>query len=100
MSAPRPAACLAALLLGASLCAAQTFTGKASSWVRGEIRDGALPAENGADHAMFVMGNTLLLMDYTSPWLEARFAPKYFGAWAASASLTTTSASSARTTGR
>ena len=88
MSASRPAACLAALLLGASLCAAQTFSGKASSWVRGEIRDGALPAENGTDHAMFLMGNTLLTMDYASPWLEARFAPQYFGVWGASANGT------------
>ena len=82
----RPAsACLTLLLLGMPLCAAQTFSGKAQSWVRGEVRNGALPHENGADYAMFVMGNTLLQLDYASPWLEARFAPKYFGVWGASA---------------
>ncbi len=44
MKAFRMSACLlAAALLSASLCAAQTFTGKAQSWVRGEFRDGALP---------------------------------------------------------
>ena len=85
MKAFRMSACLlAAALLSASLCAAQTFTGKAQSWVRGEFRDGALP-EKGADYAMFVMGNTLLTLDYANPWLEARFAPKYFGVWGASA---------------
>ena len=39
MKAFRMSACLlAAALLSASLCAAQTFTGKAQSWVRGEFR--------------------------------------------------------------
>lgn len=75
------------------VCAAQTdslsqkshFSGTASSWVRGEIRDGALPAENGQDFAAFLMGNTVLKLDYSSPWLDVRFAPKYFGVWGASA---------------
>ena len=78
-------ACLAISLLGPAPCSAQTFSGDAQLWVRGEIRDGALPAENGADHAMFVMGNARVRLDYASPWLEARFAPKYFGVWGASA---------------
>ena len=54
-------------------------------WTRGEVRDGALPAENGADNAMFLMGNTVLRLDYTSPGLDVRFSPKHFGVWGASA---------------
>ena len=76
------------------LCAAQTdslskkshFSGTAVCWTRGEIRDGALPAENGEDFAAFLMGKTALRLDYTSPWLDVRFSPKFFGVWGSSAS--------------
>lgn len=61
------------------------FTVSAQQWARGEVRDGALPAENGADYAMFLMGNTVLRLDYANPWLQVRVAPKYFGVWGASA---------------
>lgn len=81
--------CAAALVLGTSLCAGQTdstrhFSANAMIWTRGEIRDGALPADNGADYAAFLMGNSIVKLDYTSPWLAVRFAPKYIGVWGAS----------------
>lgn len=57
-------------------------------WTRGEVRDGALPAKNGADYAVFVKGKTVLQLDYASPWLEVRVAPKFFGVWGASANGT------------
>lgn len=83
--------CCLSGLCATLLCAAQTdtsavkhhFSGSAVSWARGEIRDGALPAENGEDFAAFLMGKTTLQLDYTSPWLDVRFAPKYFGVWGA-----------------
>lgn len=82
----RLAACLALLLLGAGLSAAQTdttrhFTVKAQLWARGEVRDGALPAENGKDYAAFLMGNSIVRLDYTSSWLDVRFAPRFSGIW-------------------
>ena len=82
----RITACLALLILGAGLCAAQTdttrhFSVKAQMWARGEVRNGALPADNGKDYAAFLMGNTVLRMDYTSSWLDVRVAPRYSGIW-------------------
>ena len=80
-----------AFICCALMCAAQTdslsrhLTLNAQSWARGEVRVGALPAENGAGYAMFLMGNTVLRLDYTTPWLDVRFAPKYFGVWGSSA---------------
>ena len=74
-------------------CAAQTdsaavkkhhFSGTATCWARGEIRDGALPADNGQDFAAFLMGSTTLRLEYSSSWLDVRFSPKYFGVWGAS----------------
>lgn len=84
-------------LLGACfavICAAQTdtvgrkshFSGAISAWARGEIRDGALPAENGEDFAAFLMGKTSIKLEYTSPWLDVRFSPKFFGVWGSSSS--------------
>lgn len=76
------------------LCAAQTdslsvrtrhFSANAKIWTRGEVRDGALPAENGDDYAVFLMGNSVLQLDYTSPWLDVRLSPKYFGVWGSNA---------------
>lgn len=76
------------------LCAAQSdtlsaarrqFSASALMWTRGEVRDGALPAANGDDYAVFLMGNSVLQLNYTSPWLEVRLAPRYFGVWGASA---------------
>ena len=61
------------------------FSISASMWSRGEFRDGALPAENGVDHALFLMSNNVLLFDYAQQNLEARIAPKYFGIWGARA---------------
>ena len=57
----------------------------ASMWSRGEFRDGALPAENGVDHALFLMSNNVLRFDYSQKNLEARIAPKFFGIWGAKA---------------
>ena len=62
------------------------FTIKASLWSRGEFRDGALPAENGVDHAFFLMSNSVVRFDYASKNLEARFSPKFFGVWGAKGS--------------
>lgn len=74
----------------ALMCAAQTdslarhLTLSAQNWARGEVRVGALPAENGDDYAMFLMGNTVMRLDYTTPWLDVRFAPRYYGVWGSS----------------
>ena len=85
-------ACCSALLCAAQAdtLSSQTrhLTGNVSMWARGEYRDGALPAKNGVDYAVFLMGNTVLSLDYTSPWLDVRVAPKYFGVWGASANGT------------
>ena len=80
--------CLAVGVFCVLICAAQTdtlrhFSGNAVTWARGEIRDGALPAENGEDFAAFLMSSTTLRLDYTSKWLDVRFSPKYFGVWGA-----------------
>ena len=63
----------------------RVFSVGASMWSRGEFRDGALPAENGSDRAMFIMSNTVLRFDYAQKNLEARVAPKFFGVWGAKA---------------
>ncbi len=59
----------------------RTFSIKASLWSRGEFRDGALPAENGVDHAGFLMSNNVIRMNYSGKNLEARLSPKFFGVW-------------------
>ena len=85
--------CFLSGLLCMSFCAAQTdtlsaarrqFSATALLRSRGEVRDGALPAANGADYAMFLTGNSVLQLDYTSPWLDVRLAPKYVGVWGSS----------------
>ena len=63
----------------------RSFRISASMWSRGEFRDGALPADNGLDHALFLMSNNVLRFDYAQKNLEARIAPKYFGIWGAKA---------------
>lgn len=55
-------------------------------WSRGEYRKGALPADNGEDYALFLMSNAVLRFDYVQPWLEVRFAPKFFGIWGSATS--------------
>ena len=62
------------------------FSINASMWSRGEFRDGALPAANGADHALFVMSNSVVGFNYADQHLEARFSPKFFGVWGAKGS--------------
>ncbi len=64
----------------------KTFSINASLWSRGEFRDGALPAENGVDHAAFLMSNNVIGMNYNGKYLEARFSPKFFGIWGAKGS--------------
>ena len=64
----------------------KTFSINASLWSRGEFRDGALPAENGVDHAAFLMSNNVIGMNYSGKNLEARFSPKFFGIWGAKGS--------------
>ncbi len=63
-----------------------SFHINATMWSRGEIRDGALPAENGVDYAMFLMSNNVLRFDYAYKGMEARIAPKFFGVWGAAQS--------------
>lgn len=60
------------------------FRVTASAWSRGEIRDGAMPDETGADHAAFIMSNAVLGIDYRYRGLEMRLSPKYFGVWGSS----------------
>ena len=64
----------------------RTFSIQASLWSRGEFRDGALPAENGVDHAGFLMSNNVIRMNYSGKNLEARFSPMFFGIWGAKGS--------------
>lgn len=66
--------------------ARKTFSINASLWTRGEFRDGALPAENGADYAVFLMSNNVLRFNYSGNYLEARVSPKFFGIWGAKGS--------------
>ena len=79
------------LLCGALAFAQQadtlkTFSINASLWSRGEFRDGALPADNGVDHAAFLMSNNVIRMDYSGKYLEARVSPRFFGVWGAKGS--------------
>ena len=64
----------------------KTFSINASLWTRGEFRDGALPAENGEDYAVFLMSNNVLRFNYSGNYLEARVSPKFFGIWGAKSS--------------
>ena len=64
----------------------KSFTINANLWSRGEFRDGALPAENGVDHAAFLMSNNVIRMNYSGKSLEARISPKFFGVWGAKGS--------------
>lgn len=82
---------LSLMLFGAMAFAQQadtlkTFSINASLWSRGEFRDGALPAENGVDHAGFLMSNNVIRMNYSGKNLEARLSPKFFGIWGAKGS--------------
>ena len=85
---------LMVLLANVAVCSAQDddkakpkyhFSASAISWTRGEVRDGALAENGGEDYAAFLMGSTVLKLEYDSPWLDVRFSPKYFGVWGSSA---------------
>jgi len=60
------------------------FTINSNIWTRGEYRKGAMPIDNGADYALFLMGSATLSFDYTWKGLEVRFAPRFAGVWGAS----------------
>ena len=60
------------------------FSINATVWSRGEVRDGALPADNGADYAMFLASKALLRLDYAYKGLEVRVSPNYYGVWGSS----------------
>ena len=84
-----------AFLLAAGLCAGQSdslagaqhqFSVNANFWSRGEVRDGAMPPEGKADYAVFLSGKAAVRLDYSNPWLEARFTPNFYGVWGSSSS--------------
>ena len=70
----RIAFCALFALAGTLVCPAQSkarpdsvhhLSASATSWARGEIRDGALPSNAAdADYAIFLMGTTTLRLDY------------------------------------
>ena len=83
-----------AFLSAAGLCAGQSdslaskhdFSVSATLWSRGEVRHGALPKEGKADYAVFLSGKSVVRLDYSNPWLEVRFAPRFYGVWGSSSS--------------
>lgn len=90
----RTIACCLALLVNVAVCLAQNDTipkpkhhlsASTTSWTRGEVRSGALPKNGEENYAAFLMGSTVLRLEYDSPWLDVRFSPKYFGVWGSSA---------------
>ena len=90
------AATLAALILFSGLCAGQSdtlakkerhFSASGQLWSRAEMRRGSLPTPDPTkDYAVFLMGSSILRLDYTSPWLDVRFAPLFFGVWGSNSS--------------
>lgn len=63
---------------------AHSFSINATAWSRGEIRDGALPAQGEKDYAMFLSSKAVLRLDYAYKALEVRISPKYYGVWGSS----------------
>ncbi len=59
------------------------FSVRGELWTRGEIRAGALPAQNGEEKAYFLSGSTLLGLDYLHNGFQVRIAPKHSGVWGA-----------------
>ena len=60
-----------------------TFTIGGQLLTRGELRYGALPAEDGSNMATFIMESTLLQFSYKYKGLEVKIAPKHAGVWGA-----------------
>lgn len=88
----KPATVLLAFLLAAGVCAGQSdtlapkhnFSIDAEFWTRGEVRHGAMPKDGKANYAVFLTGKSLVGFNYSNPWLEVRFSPKFYGVWGSS----------------